>query len=130
MAGWAVLIFLPRWRWTQRIAAEIIPLTLAALYLILIAQHIRGSSGGFGSLAQVELLFQNPWLLLAGWVHYLAFDLFIGAWQVREAQRLGISHFFLLALTLPLTFLFGPVGLLVFWMIRSVAKRQLFLDGN
>lgn len=129
IVGWALLIFLPRWRWTQRIAAVIVPVTLSAMYLALLLLHIRGSAGGFGSLAQVEQLFQNPWLLLAGWVHYLAFDLFLGAWQVREAQRLGISHLFLLLLTLPLTFLFGPVGFLAFWTIRSLTRRNPFLDS-
>ncbi len=46
------------------------------------------AKGGFGSLAEVALLFSNPHILLAGWIHYLAFDLFIGGWEVRDAQRL------------------------------------------
>jgi hypothetical protein len=70
---------------------------------------------------------QNSWLLLAGWIHYLAFDLFLGAWQARQAQRLGISHFLVVPCLL-LTFLFGPIGLPVFWAIRSVVTKQLFLD--
>ena len=104
-----------------------IPLALAIVYLVLIVLHFAKSPGGFGTLAQVAQLFQNPWLLLAGWIHYLAFDLFLGAWQAREAQRLGISHFLVVPCLL-LTFLFGPIGFLVFWAIRSVVKRQLFLD--
>jgi hypothetical protein len=127
MAGWALLVFAPRWRWSQRAASAIIPLTLAILYLVLIALYFAKSPGGFGTLAQVTQLFQNPWLLLAGWIHYLAFDLFLGAWQARQAERLGISHFLLIPCLL-LTFLVGPIGLLVFWAIRSVVKRQLFLD--
>jgi hypothetical protein len=127
MAGWALLVLAPRWRWSQRVASTIIPLTLAIVYLVLIVLHFAKSPGGFGTLAQVAQLFQNPWLLLAGWIHYLAFDLFLGSWQAREAQRLGISHF-LVVQCLVLTFLVGPIGLLVFWVIRSVVKRQLFLD--
>ena len=57
----------------------VIPLLLSAGYLILIALHFRGAEGGFGSLADVATLFQKQELLLAGWIHYLAFDLFIGA---------------------------------------------------
>ena len=83
--------------------------------------------GGFATLGQVAQLFQNPWLLLAGWIHYLAFDLFLGAWQSRQAQSLGISDFLVIQ-CLVLTFFFGPIGLLVFWVIRSVVKRQLFVD--
>ena len=49
--------------------------------------HFQGAEGGFGSLADVATLFGKPELLLAGWIHYLAFDLFIGAWEVRDAQR-------------------------------------------
>jgi len=127
MAGWALLVFAPRWRWSQRIASMIIPLALAILYLVLIVLYFAKSAGGFGTLGQVTQLFQNPWLLLAGWIHYLAFDLFLGAWQARQAQRLGISHFLVVPCLL-LTFLFGPVGLLVFWAIRSVVRGQLFLD--
>lgn len=129
MAGWALLVFAPRWRWSQRIASVIIPLTLAIVYLVLIVLHFAKSPGGFGSLGQVAQLFQNPWLLLAGWIHYLAFDLFLGAWQSRQALRLGISHFLVIPCLL-LTFLVGPIGLLVFSAIRSVVKRQLFLDTD
>jgi len=127
MAGWALLVFAPRWRWSQRIASVIIPLTLAIVYLVLIVVYFAKSPGGFGTLGQVTQLFQNSWLLLAGWMHYLAFDLFLGAWQARQAQRLGISHFLVVPCLL-LTFLFGPIGLLVFWAIRSVVTKQLFLD--
>jgi hypothetical protein len=129
MAGWALLVFAPRWRWSQRIASMIIPLALAILYLVLIVLYFAKSAGGFGTLGQVTQLFQNPWLLLAGWIHYLAFDLFLGARQARQAQRLGISHFLVVPCLL-LTFLFGPIGLLVFWAIRSLLSRQLFLDTD
>ncbi len=54
--------------------------------------HFGGSKGGSGSLAEVSMLFQDPWLLLAGWVHYLAFDLFIGSWEARDAARSGIPY--------------------------------------
>ena len=120
-------MFASHWRWSQRIASVVIPLTLAIVYSVLIVLYFPKSPGGFGTLAQVAQLFQNPWLVLAGWIHYLAFDLFLGAWQTRQAQRLGISHFLVVPCLL-LTFLFGPIGLLVFWAIRSMVKRQQFLD--
>ena len=64
----------------------------------------------------MRTLFENPWLLLAGWAHYLAFDLFIGGWEVRDAQRRGIPHL-LVVPALVLTFLFGPAGLLLYLLI-------------
>jgi hypothetical protein len=118
LPGWVLLVFLPRWSWTQKVAAGIVPLVLAIAYLVLIVTNFRKSQGGFGSLQQVSQLFQNPYNLLAGWVHYLAFDLFTGAWEVRDAARLRIAH----ALVIPclvLTFLFGPIGLLTWFLIRS-----------
>ena len=69
-------------------------------------------------------LFANPWLLLAGWVHYLAFDLFIGAWQVRDAKRTGLSHL-LVVPCLVLTFLFGPIGLLLYLALRVILSKGL-----
>jgi hypothetical protein len=129
MAGWALLVFAPRWRWSQRVTSAIIPLTLAIVYLVLIVLYFTKSRGGFGTLTQVAQLFQNPWLLVAGWLHYLAFDLFLGAWQARQGQRLGISHFVMIPCLL-LTFVFGPVGFLVFWTIRSAVERRLFLENG
>ncbi len=57
-------------------------------------------------------LFENPYLLLAGWVHFLAFDLLVGAWEVRDARRVGITHLLVVPCLL-LTFMAGPVGLLL-----------------
>jgi hypothetical protein len=118
LPGWVLLVFLPRWSWTQKVAAVVVPLLLAVAYLLLIVMNFGKSQGGFGSLQQVAQLFQNHYLLLAGWIHYLAFDLFTGAWEVRDAARLRINH----ALVIPclaLTFLFGPIGLLTWFLIRT-----------
>ena len=128
--GWLLLIFVPRWKWTARfIAACAIPLVLAVVYLVIVATHFGQSEGGFGSLAQVSLLFRNPHNLLAGWIHYLAFDLFIGAWEVRDAQRVGINHL-LVVPCLILTFLLGPTGLLLYFVLRWSIKRKFFVGGE
>ena len=87
LVGWILLIVLPRQRWAATIAAWAIPGLLAVAYVFVVATHIVGSPGGFSSLPAVATLFANPWLLLAGWIHYLAFDLFIGSWEARDAQR-------------------------------------------
>ena len=87
------------------------------------------SEGGFGSLSDVALLFQNQDLLLAGWIHYLAFDLFIGCWEVRDAIRHDISIVFIIPALL-LTFMFGPVGLLAYLLIRFVRIRSVVLDDH
>lgn len=126
--GWLLLVFAPRWKWAARIiAGVIIPLSLGLVYLYLVVTHFGESGGGFGSLAEVSKLFQNPYNLLAGWVHYLAFDLFVGSWEVRDSQRLGIHHL-LVVPCLALTFLLGPIGLLLYFALRVIMKRRLIVN--
>ena len=124
LAAWLPLVFLPRVRWATTVVPVAVPALLAVIYAVLVAVALPRSEGGFSSLAGVRLLFDNPWGLLAGWTHYLAFDLFIGGWEVRDAQRRGISHL-LVVPALALTFLLGPGGLLLYLAIRSVAPNQL-----
>jgi hypothetical protein len=128
MVGWLLLVFLPRWKYVpQLICGVIIPLLLAIVYLALIAKYFTQTEGGFGSLADVHSLFQNQGMLLAGWIHYLAFDLFIGSWEVRDARRLGIHHLLVIP-CLVLTFMLGPIGLLLYFVVRAIAKRRVLAD--
>nr|AGU11756.1 protein of unknown function DUF4281 [uncultured organism] len=121
LLGWLLLLVAPRWRVTQRlIVSGTWSLGLAVVYTVVILSHYLGGhagEGGFGSLAEVAALFRDPWALLAGWVHYLCFDLAVGAWASRDAQRRGVPHL-LLVPTLLLTFLFGPVGFLLYSLVR------------
>ena len=123
VAAWLPLVFLPRVRWSTTVVPMVMPVLLAIIYLALLIVTLPWSEGGFSSLAGVRALFENPWVLLAGWTHYLAFDLFIGGWEVRDAQRRGIPHLLVIP-ALVLTFLFGPVGLLLYLAIRSFAARR------
>jgi len=121
LLGWVLLIVAPRWRVTQRlITSGAWSLGLAALYIILMTSHYLGGQageGGFSSLAEVAALFRDPWALLGGWVHYLCFDLAVGAWASRDAQRRGMPHLLLIP-ALILTFLFGPAGFLLYCIVR------------
>ena len=124
MAGWILLLAIPRRRAAMIAAGTVIPLTLAAIYLALFALHARESDGGFSSLAAVARLFENHWLLLAGWVHYLAFDLFIGAWETRDALARRVPRL-LLAPCLVMTFMLGPIGLLCYHVVRGRPYQPL-----
>ena len=119
--GWALLVLAPRWRGTRAVVLSgALPLLLAAAYAVLIATHYlgpHGGEGGFGSLDDVAALFRDRWALLAGWVHYLCFDMWTGAWELRDAQRRGMPHGLLVPCLL-LTFMFGPVGLLLYFGMR------------
>ena len=122
--GWLTLAVLPRQPFTQIIAAVIAPLLLAVVYLYLIAMNLSGTPGGFGSLADVATLFQKRELLLAGWIHYLCFDLFTGAWEIRDSQQRGIPHLVMIPCLL-MTFMLGPIGLLFYFAIRTAKTRSV-----
>lgn len=126
LPGWLLLILVPRWRFTMPVAAVGLPLALAVVYALVLGRHWGEGQGGFGSLKEVGMLFANPFALLAGWVHYLAFDLFIGAWEVRDAQKHQVPHLAVVPCLL-LTFLFGPAGLLLYFVLRYALRRQLSL---
>ena len=121
---WLLLLFAPRGRWSQRLATFVAPLLLAAAYIYLLLTAQTPPGAGFNSLAQVALLFSVRQALLAGWLHYLAFDLFTGAWEARDALHLGISQWLVLP-CLVLTFLFGPVGLACYLLLRLGMRRRV-----
>ena len=121
--GWLLLAAAPRWRPTRLLVRSgALSLLLSGLYLVLILFYYPGAAGGFGSLAEVARLFESRPLLLAGWVHYLAFDLFVGAWETGDAETRGLSHLFVVP-CLALTFLFGPIGLLAYFTVRAIAAK-------
>jgi hypothetical protein len=126
---WLLLAVVPGWPWTDRLVHRVwIPGTLACVYLwALLANPGSPEGGGFGSLAGVMALFTSPHAVLAGWIHYLAFDLFIGAWQVRDARRRGIPHAWVLP-CLFFTLMLGPAGLLLYLTVRFRRTRALSLE--
>lgn len=125
---WLLLLLAPRWRWTHRVVSFAWPLLIAALYVYLLVAHRAPPGSGFNTLHQVTVLFSSPYALLAGWVHYLAFDLFIGAWETRDGLRLGISRWVLLPCQL-LTFFFGPAGLALYLTIKVLLRREVGAEG-
>lgn len=127
LAGWAALaaaLFVERWRATGlMLGGRIIPIIMALAYVPLIASGFgEASGGGFGSINEVRALFGSDAALTAGWFHFLAFDLFVGAWIARTglAERMAAP---LLLPCLAATFFAGPVGLLLFTALRSIPRR-------
>jgi len=119
---WLLLIILPKWRVTLwLISYPLVPIVLSVIYCIYITGFFSISGGGYGSLQQVHTLFANDSLLLAGWVHYLAFDLLIGFAIIRSSQERTISHWLVIP-CLVLTFMFGPVGFLLYQIIKKIRQ--------
>ena len=121
--SWLPLVLLPGRAWvTRSVSGLVAPGLFAAVYVALIATQWGGSQGGFSTLAGVSQLFANPWLLLAGWIHYLCFDLLIGCWEVRDARDRGLPHLLVVPCLL-LTFMFGPAGWLLYQGVRAAYSR-------
>ena len=128
--GWLLMTFAPRWKWTRIIVLSgLYPLLLGLVYLSLIVFFFGESEGDFGSLQGVAKLFENPYALTAGWIHYLAFDMFVGAWEVNDSQKHGISHFLVIP-CLFFTLMFGPIGLILYFIIRWVKTKKLLHDAT
>lgn len=128
MLGWLALIvslFVERARPAAQMAARlIIPALLAVAYGLLIWTGFgEAPGGGFGSIAAVRALFASDSALTAGWLHYLAFDLFVGGWIVTDGLKHRIPALLILP-CLPLTLMLGPLGLLLFILLRLVFARR------
>lgn len=121
MLGWLGLALLPgKPVVVEVIARLVIPALIGLVYLYVMATNwgAAPADGGFGSLAAVKALFSVDALLLGGWVHYLAFDLFVGSWEVSDARKQGVHHLLVVPCLLA-TFMAGPAGLVLYLIIRT-----------
>ena len=124
LISWIILAVAPRWIGTRKIILSgVVPLLLSVAYMVLIVLFFGHAEGGFDSLANVMKLFTNEWAALAGWIHYLAFDLFVGTWEVKDAQAKNISHWFVVP-CLVLTFMLGPIGFLLYSIMRLILAKE------
>ncbi|QTD46263.1 ABA4-like family protein [Ottowia testudinis] len=132
--GWVLLAaaaFVPEGAqrdWCVRAGGTWVPALLCLIYAITLVQHWSSAPGGhFGSLHGVVTLFASSGKLLGGWIHFLAFDLLVGGWVIRQVLAIGQPRWWLCAV-LPLLFMFGPVGWLVYRLASAAhgaAPRQM-----
>lgn len=126
LLGWLLLVLAPKWKHTQALILNAFILFFSLFYAYLILHDIGSFSiKSFSSLSKVKALFQNDIAVLAGWIHYLAFDLFVGAYIVRTSVQLQIPRW-LYTFTLPFTFIFGPIGYLLFFIIITIKTKMLY----
>ena len=120
--GWVILICLPNWDLADSAIKYgiVVGLSVFYIYILFIRKDIENEvypKGNFTSLEGVINLFKNPRNLLAGWVHYLAFDLMLGIFIKTQANEIGMSHFLQIPCFI-LTFMLGPVGYLLFVILQ------------
>ncbi|MBT8253677.1 MAG: DUF4281 domain-containing protein [Flavobacteriaceae bacterium] len=122
---WFLMIVLPRWKITQSlIKYKVVPVLLSIVYAIyLISSLISGPAMDFGSLQEVMGLFTVENAVLAGWLHYLAFDILVGMWMLDQNRTIKI-HPGLMVPCLLATFMMGPIGFLIFMGIRAFKKNN------
>ena len=121
LAACVAVIAAPRWAVVTGTIHWGVITGLLVLYAVLIAAFFfRVEGGGFFTLAAVQTLFTNPHVALAGWVHYLAFDLFVGLWISGRADAMGLNRV-VQAPILIATFMFGPFGFLLFQAVRAAS---------
>ena len=127
MAGWLVLLIIsPFWSSFDKFLIGIIITLFAIVYAWLIFQVFTpGDFQKFGSLNGVMELFTDKTAVTAGWVHYLAFDLLTGIWIKKNAQKYNIHHLILIPCLL-FTFMLGPIGLLLYLLVRLIKTKQYF----
>lgn len=125
--AWIMLIFLPNWSVTEKLVHSMLyPLILGAAYSVGLFLSVFGgmgaADGGFSTIEGVRALFSVDVGILVGWIHYLVFDLFVGAWEARDAKRRGFSHWLLIP-CLFFTFMAGPLGLLLYVLLRKATGK-------
>ena len=122
LIGWIALAFAPLApRAVDLLVGWFLPAVLSLGYAVVMLVHFADAPGGFQSLADVQALFTDADVALAGWLHYLAFDLFIGAWMLRDARVQGFAHWHVLPI-LPFVFAFGPAGFLAYVGLKLLRR--------
>ncbi len=126
---WLLLIAAPRWTWTQRLVhGPVVLLLLTPIYAYMLFGYAPAPREmSFMTLYGVMVGFSAPHIAVAAWIHILAFDLFVGAWEARDAQRRGVPHWLVVPCLLA-TFMIGPVGLLLYVVVRFFRGRVLEYD--
>ncbi len=128
--GWFLLIVIsPFWFQTDKLVIGMIVTLFAMIYTWLITQSLQsGDFEKFSTLDGVMDLFTNKTAVTAGWVHYLAFDLMTGTWIKKNAEKYNMNHWLLIPCLL-FTFMMGPVGLLMYLILRLIKTKQYFADN-
>jgi len=126
MPFWALMILLPHWRWTRRsLRSPLIILPPALLYSALVLPRLAEVFSAVSSptLTGIATLLGTPAGATIAWAHFLAFDLFVGRWIYLDGRERGISAL-LMAPVLFLTLMLGPLGFLLYLVLRGVTTRS------
>ncbi len=123
---WLLMIFLPRWRWTERVMrSPWIAAPAALLYAALVLPRLPEVLAAVANpdLGGVSALLGSPAGATVGWIHFLAFDLFVARWAYLDSRERGLSPF-VMAPVLFVTLMLGPVGFLGYLFVRQIVSSR------
>ena len=124
---WGLLLVFPKRRLTQKIIAyPWVPLGIALGYIYFLSITYGTFSADFSSLNGLTEMFQNanPQGVAAGWLHYLAFDFWVGCWMLKNSQEKAVKHPWMI-LPLLCTFMLGQVGVLIYSLVLLGHKKLI-----
>ncbi|PWJ42692.1 ABA4-like family protein [Sediminitomix flava] len=128
LIGWILLLFFPKWKWTNRLVIGFVVLVLGVFYASIVFSALSVEDfSSFSTLDGLMTLFADKKGVLAGWIHYLAFDLLVGMLILHLSQKAKLNHFLVVPCLL-FTFMIGPVGVLLFLTLRSINTKSYFID--
>ena len=130
---WLILIFFPHSNLSKYFITSIFPLfILSGTYIFLlyksylISYDFIGNFNLYLGIDSLSNLFSDKSYLMMFWIHFISINLFTGGWIVKDSQRLSINKFFLI-LPLIVTYLVGPIGLFLYWLIRIFYAKNISL---
>ena len=130
---WILIIFFPQSHLCKYLATSIFPIfLLSAAYIFILYKAFLGEfdfDNNFSlylGLGNVSELFRDDYYLLMFWTHFVAVNLFIGGWILKDSQKLYMNKI-LLAFPLIITYLTGPIGIFIYWIIRIFYAKRLNL---
>ena len=130
---WFILIVFPQSHLSRIFVTSIFPfLILSGVYIFilyksyLIGYDFDGNFTLYLGLNELSRLFEDHLYIMIFWTHFIALNLFIGGWIVKDSQKFSVNKV-LLAIPLILTYLIGPIGLLIYWIIRIFYAKRISL---
>ena len=130
---WLILIFFPSSNLSRFFATSIFPiLLLSGAYIFLLYKSFLNSYDFVSnfelylSFSNLSNLFSNNFFLMLFWIHFVAINLFVGGWIVRDSQKFGINRI-LVGFPLVITYLIGPLGVFIYWLIRIFYAKSINL---
>lgn len=124
LPAWLILIFFPNKSWRNPVIYTFAA-AMAVVYAVYVIQGLgEFDMESFTELEGIKAMFTSDEAVLTGWVHYLVFDLLVGNFILNQSRKLKIHHFIIIPCLL-LCFMFGPIGFLVYYLIKLIKTKRI-----